>query len=138
MFGTFLIFCFLIVQIPIFIYNYSNFNLVSNSPATGQAKGWSMLIGTNIEKYGDFNRDDLDFLYDNLSKPSNQLMPYEIDEQAKKLAITRFQNNPVRISFFAIFKKPLLLWSEGADIPGLGSRVKNFELWIIRACNFYH
>ena len=137
-YGFSLIFCFLIVQGPIFYYNYSSFNLISNSPATGQALGWSMLIGANIDENGDYNKKDLDYLYDDLSGRSNNMMPYEIDDHAKKLAFDRVLNNPFKLFLFAVFKKPLLLWSEGADIPGLGSWFKNYELWIIRISHVYH
>ena len=129
---------FLFTQIPIFYYNYQNFELVSNSPATGQSLGWSMLIGWNINSKGVYNNKDLEALYDRVYKADKKLMPYQIDSIAKNMAIERIKKDPLKIMAFSIFQKPLILWSMGPDVVGLNNKINDHKIWIVRVSILFH
>lgn len=129
---------FLFTQIPVFYYNYQNFQLVSNSPATGQSLGWSMLIGWNIDSRGVYNNKDLEALYDRVYKLDKKLMPYQIDSIAKNMAIERIKKDPLNIMAFSIFQKPLILWSMGPDVVGLNKEINTHKIWIVRISILFH
>lgn len=125
-----LIFVFFLTQSPIIYYNYSNWGIFSNSTATGQSVGWSMMVGTNLKENGSYNKKDLILLYESLNKNMN-LHPYQVDSIAKKFAFDRILEKPVKIVCFGLFFKPLIFWSEGSAVRGLGSAFKAPEVYFL-------
>ena len=123
-----------IILIPFGINSFKKtgtFNPLISSPY----KGWILMIGTNLEKNGKYNKDDLALLdslethnikqlFNNSKRPylpTSSITEYSPpsasrDSIARQIAIDRIMKNPFKIIANGLTFKQKILWADPAPI----------------------
>ena len=133
-YALFISLAYFIIIIPFGLNSFKKtgiFNPLISSPY----KGWILMIGTNFEKNGKYNKEDLNLLdsleeqilmpleYNSQSSymPNSSIIEYSPpsparDSLAREIAINRIIENPFKIIANGLTVKQKILWAESAPI----------------------